>query len=187
MEKVLGYHGAIIWKKANGIYHSPVVPYHERKSFSVSQTFEQDINDVVRIKSVLVAMVERLGFYLRKGTKQTSCVVVTVRYSDFKTTSKQCAIDSTSDDAILIKHVLELFDAHYTFGKKVRLVGVRYSNLDDGLGQINLFDNLEEKTELYSALDVIRTKFGKDAIKRAVTLDVKRVGMAHNPFNGKEN
>ena len=40
--------------------------------------------------------------------------------------------------------------------------------------QINLFDDTEEKINLYSALDKIRMRFGSDAIGRAVGLKEKR-------------
>ncbi len=41
MEKVLGKNGIIIWKKANGIDNTPVIPYSERKSMSSERTFDQ--------------------------------------------------------------------------------------------------------------------------------------------------
>ncbi|HYG50267.1 MAG TPA: DNA polymerase IV, partial [Flavobacteriales bacterium] len=42
LQRVLGENGLSIWKKANGIDNSPVIPYSERKSISSEQTFEQD-------------------------------------------------------------------------------------------------------------------------------------------------
>lgn len=187
MKTILGKQGEIIWKKANGVYFTSVTPYHERKSYSVSQTFMKDIADTNAIHEVLYAMSERLAFYLRKGNKKTACVAVTIRYSNFKTLSKQCTIDLCANDKILKKHVIELFTALYQKGRMVRLVGVRYSNLAEDGGQINLFDNSEETAELYTAMDKIRQRFGKNAVRSANTLDVKRVGMNHNPFNGQEN
>ena len=34
-------------------------------------------------------MAEKLAFYLRNGNKLTSCVTVTIRYSDFDTRTRQ--------------------------------------------------------------------------------------------------
>lgn len=67
MEKVLGKNGISIWKKANGIDNSPVVPYNERKSISTERTFDKDTIDVAKLKSILLAMAENLAFQLRRG------------------------------------------------------------------------------------------------------------------------
>lgn len=76
MERVMGKHGIMIWKKANGIDNNPVEPYNERKSISTETTFETDTIDVQRLRNILVAMVEKIAFKLRKEGKLTSCVTV---------------------------------------------------------------------------------------------------------------
>ena len=185
MERVMGKNGVTLWKKANGIDNSPVIPFHERKSISSSLTFEKDSIDVERLKDILCTMAEKLSYYLRNGNKLTSCVAVTVRYSDFTTQSRQEHIPYTSCDHILIKKTLELFDALYNRRVLCRLVGVRFSNLSEGGHQINLFEDSEEMIKLYQAMDHIRNRFGQDAIMRAVTMDVSGVGQMSNPFNGQ--
>jgi DNA polymerase-4 len=42
MQRLLGEHGPVLWRKANGIDPSPVTPWHERKSISTERTFERD-------------------------------------------------------------------------------------------------------------------------------------------------
>ncbi|MCB0431151.1 MAG: DNA polymerase IV [Flavobacteriales bacterium] len=185
VERVLGKNGNIIWKKARGIDNSPVVPYHERKSISSSLTFEHDTIDVRRLREILTTMAEKLAYYLRNGNKLTSCVAVTVRYSDFDTRSRQKQIPYTSCDHTLIQQVLELFDQLYDRRVLVRLVGVRFSHLVGGGYQINLFDDTEEMINLYQAMDKIRNRFGQQAVKRASTMDTRGVGMMTNPFNGE--
>lgn len=51
MQKVLGVNGVSIWKKANGVDDSPVLPYSEQKSMSKEQTFESDTIDMELLKS----------------------------------------------------------------------------------------------------------------------------------------
>lgn len=184
MEKVLGENGILIWKKANGIDHAPVIPFHDRKSISSSLTFEKDTTNVADLKEVLTTMAEKLSYYLRMGHRLTSCVAVTVRYADFATHSKQCRIPYTANDDTLIKTVMELFDVLYDRRVLVRLVGVRFSHLVQGGYQINLFEDTQEMISLYQAMDKLRVRFGPDAIKRAVTMDTTGVGMFQNPFNG---
>ncbi|MBD81222.1 MAG: DNA polymerase IV [Crocinitomicaceae bacterium] len=184
MERVMGKGGVSIWKKAQGVDNSPIIPYHERKSISVERTFEKDTTDVVKLKSIVTAMAENLAYQLRNGDKLTACVTVKIRYSDFTTESKQMHIPFTSVDHTLIETVNQLFDKLYSRRMLIRLVGVRYSKLVGGGYQINLFEDSEELVSLYQAMDAVRNRYGQDAIKRAVSMDSRAIGRA-NPFNGQ--
>jgi DNA polymerase IV len=185
LERVLGKNGITLWKKANGIDTTPVIPFHDRKSISSSLTFEKDTINIENLKEILCTMAEKLCYYLRNGNKVTSCITVQVRYADFDTRSRQERIPYTSCDHILIKKTLGLFDALYNRRVLCRLVGVRFSHLAEGSHQINLFDDSEEMIKLYQAMDRIRSRFGQDAVMRAVTMDVSGVGQMSNPFNGQ--
>ncbi len=185
MERVFGKNGIAIWKKANGIDNSPVIPFHDRKSISSSLTFEKDTIDVRRLKEILTTMTEKLAYYLRNGNKLTSNVSVTVRYSDFDTRSRQKHIPYTANDHTLIEIVMGLFDQLYQRRVMARLVGVRFSGLVGGGYQINLFEDSEKTIHLYQAMDKVRNRFGQGAVKRAITMDVKGVGQMSNPFNGE--
>ena len=185
MERVFGKNGVVIWKKANGIDNTPVIPYRERKSISSSLTFEKDTINIRNLKEILTTMTEKLAYYLRNGDKLTSNVAVTVRYSDFDTRSRQMRVDYTANDHTLIATVMQLFDQLYQRRVMVRLVGVRFSGLVGGGYQINLFEDSERTVHLYQAMDKVRNRFGQNALKRAVTMDTKGVGMMSNPFNGQ--
>ena len=184
MERALGENGVTIWRKANGIDQSPVIPYQERKSISTERTFDQDTIDVHKLRGILLAMAENLAFQLRSGEKVTSCVTVKVRYSDFQTQTLQCRIPYTSADHILIKKVLELFEKIYQRRMLVRLIGVRYSHLVNGGYQINLFEDTEEQISLYKAMDKMRARFGDRIVMTAAGMDAKSIGR-WNPFNGE--
>jgi DNA polymerase-4 len=184
LEQVLGQNGSVIWRKANGIDNSPVEPYSERKSISSEQTFEKDTIDVKAIKAILISMAEKLAFQLRTEEKLTACVTVKIRYSDFNTYTMQAKIPYTSLDHTLIEKVKELFDKLYQKRMLIRLIGIRFSHLVQGSYQFNMFEDTTEQIKLYQAMDAIRNKFGKDAISRAVGVDVKHNDF--NPFNGKQ-
>lgn len=184
MSKALGENGASIWKKANAIDPSPVVPFQERKSISTERTFDQDTIDVHKLRGLLIAMTENLAFQLRKGEKLTSCVTVKLRYSDFQTETMQCRIPYTSADHILIPKILELFEKLYSRRVLIRLIGVRFSHLVSGGYQINLFDDNEEQISLYTAMDEMRKKFGDRAVMKAAGIDARSIGRGENPFDG---
>jgi DNA polymerase-4 len=183
MENAFGENGTTIWKKANGIDSSPVVPYQERKSISTERTFDRDTIDVVKLRGILLAMAENLAFQLRRGEKLTSCITLKIRYSDFQTQTLQCRIPYTSADHLLVPAVLELFDKIYNRRLLVRLVGVKYSHLVGGGYQINLFDDSEERINLYQAMDRMREKYGDRAVVSAAGMLAKSIGR-WNPFNG---
>ena len=184
MSKALGENGASIWKKANAIDPSPVVPFQERKSISTERTFDQDTIDVHKLRGLLIAMTENLAFQLRKGEKLTSCVTVKLRYSDFQTETMQCRIPYTSADHILIPKILELFEKLYSRRVLIRLIGVRFSHLVSGGYQINLFDDNEEQISLYTAMDELRKKFGDRAVMKAAGIEARSIGRGDNPFDG---
>ena len=184
MEKVLGKNGVSIWKKAQALDNSPVMPYNERKSISTERTFDRDTIDVIKLKGILLAMAENLAFQLRRGQKLTSCVTVKVRYSDFNTYTLQSRIPYTSADHVLIAKVLELFNKLYHKRLLVRLIGVRFSHLVEGSYQINLFEDIEEQLNLYHAMDKMRDKYGDRVVMRAAGMEAKTISR-FNPFTGE--
>ena len=184
MQRVLGANGGVIWKRANGIDNTPVIPFNERKSISTERTFDKDTIDVNRLRGILIAMTENLAYQLRRGEKLTACISVKIRYSDFNTYSKQMRIPYTSADHILIPKILDLFKNLYSRRLLVRLIGIRFSHLVSGNYQINLFDDTEEILSLYNAMDNIRKRYGDKSVLRASGMGAKTIGRMHNPFNG---
>ena len=174
----------MIWKKANGIDHSAVEPYNERKSISTERTFNRDTTDVKRLVTLLVAMTENLAFQLRRGQKLTSCVTVKLRYSDFQTYTLQCRIPYTSADHNLIPKAKELFEKLYNRRLLVRLIGVRMSGLVNGNYQMDLFSDSQKTIQLYQAMDKLRDRFGDRAVMRVEGMGAKTIGR-WNPFTGE--
>ena len=168
MERVMGKNGIALWEKANGIDLTPVEPYSESKSISTESTFEQDSIDIVRMKELLVKMVEKIAFELRDQQKLTSCVTVKIRYSNFDTHTLQQRVPYTAFDHQLIPVVRELFDRLYQRRMLIRLIGVRFSGLVSGNPQLNMFDDNLAMINLYQALDRIRRKYGQKIVRRGV-------------------
>lgn len=180
-----GKNGLSLWNKAHGIDESPIVPYSEQKSISTECTFEDDTIDVKRLKSILITMVEKVGFQLREQKKLTSCITVKIRYANFDTETKQVQVSYTASDHVLLQTVTQLFDKLYNRRMLIRLVGVRLSGLVHGNHQISLFDDTAEGVRLYEAIDRIKHKHGVEKLVRATTLGTgRRVRMEMNMFKG---
>lgn len=172
--ELLEYHfgkwGKDLWEKSYGISDSPVESYSEQKSISHENTFDKDYNDVSFLYTELVHITEKTAYSLREEDRLTGCVTIKLRYADFTTVSKQEVIDYTALDDILIAKVKAIFDKLYKKGEMVRLLGVRFSHLVPMTVQMNLFENAQEKLELFKAVDDIKNQFGSDVIKKATTV-----------------
>jgi DNA polymerase-4 len=173
MEGLLGKNGIVIWKKANGIDPTPVMQYSERKSIGAERTFDRDTMDVNGLKDLLVSMVEKLTFQLRKEEKLTSCITVKIRYSNFDTHTLQQRIGYTSFDHVLIPMAKELFDRIYQRRMLIRLIGVRFSGLIRGVQQLDLFEDTSEMVRLYLTMDSLRKRFGSGAVRRASGIQLR--------------
>lgn len=166
LSNLLGKNGLSLWRKAQGIDESPVVPYHEQKSVSTETTFQQDTIDIDFLHTQLARMTEQISFQLRKENKLTGCVTVKLRYSNFDTVTKQKTIAFTAADHKLQKVVKELFNKLYERRMLVRLVGIRFSHLVPGNDQINMFEDTEQMVQLYQAIDSIKHQYGERLLVR---------------------
>jgi DNA polymerase IV len=173
MEKVLGKSGIDIWKKANGIDTTPVIPYWEQKSVSAERTFDTDTTDLTLLNNTLVGMVEKIAWELRQDEKLTSCVTVKIRYSNFDTHTLQQRIPYTSFDHKLIELAKSLFARLYQRRMLIRLIGVKFSHLVQGTPQLNLFEDTSEMVRLYQEIDRMRQRYGRKAVVRAVGVSDK--------------
>jgi DNA polymerase IV len=167
LQKMIGKNGTELWKKANGIDETPVVPYTDRKSISSEHTFNNDTIDVAGIRSLLTGMAEQLAHKLRKEKWLASTIVVKIRYANFDTESKQCRVHYTSADHTISQSALEIFEKLYHRRMRIRLIGLKLSGLVHGNYQMNLFEDTEEMMNLYQTMDKIKTRFGEKAVSRA--------------------
>lgn len=169
LEKALGKYGGELWEKSLGIHHGIVSPYHEAKSISSENTFHENSKERSFLLSELVRLTEKVAYELRQDGKLAGCVAVKLRYPDFTTVSKQATIDYTMRDDELIAVAKDLFFKLHKPGQLVRLLGVRLTDLTHHAVQANLFDNTEKKHELYKAIDDVKNRFGKAALKKGRT------------------
>ncbi|WP_431216518.1 DNA polymerase Y family protein [Puia sp. P3] len=168
LETMLGKTGVDLWRKANGLDDSPVIPYREQKSISTEQTFQTDTINLKFLHAQLVRMTESVGFELRTQDRLTGCVTVKLRYSNFDTVVRQKTIDFTNSDHLLLRTAQELFDKLYDRRMLVRLVGIRFTRLIPGNYQIQLYEDTQENIRLYQSIDSIKRRYGEALLKRAV-------------------
>lgn len=166
LENRLGKIGSDLYYKARGEHRGTVSPYHEAKSISAENTFHEDTTDMKFLMGQLVRLTEKIGYELRADGKLCTCVAVKIRYENFETHTRQTTIPATDFDHELMKTAKELFQKAYQKGRKIRLLGVKFSSLTSMAAQASLFEDKTELNSLYKAIDKVKDRFGKSLVKR---------------------
>lgn len=173
LEAHLKSHGRSLWQYANGIDDSTVVLEPSKaKGIGNSTTLSNDALTKEDACKVLLSLCESVGGRLRASHQLAGQICTEIRYSDFRNVSHQMPLEvPTASVNLLYENACALFDELWD-SSPIRLLGVRTSKLvpEDEPIQLSLFDyaapRSEKQQKLESALDDIRAKYGKDAIKR---------------------
>ncbi|MFA9379356.1 MAG: hypothetical protein ACERKZ_21820 [Lachnotalea sp.] len=164
-------HGHLLWKNANGIDDSPVISVqNDLKGIGTSTTLSSDATTDVEIKHVLLSLSETVSKRLRASKQLASMINVEIKYSDFTTVTHQMQLTTPANTTDQIyKNSCFLF--HELWNQNaVRLLGIRTSKLthEDEPIQLTLFDTQinEKQLKVEKTMDLIKNKFGTDAIVR---------------------
>jgi DNA polymerase-4 len=163
-----GKYGAQLYEKAQGIDPSPVVPHSDAKSCSAEDTFAEDTADMAEILKWLMAQAESVGRELRQGGARGKTITLKVKFADFKVITRSRTLNEPTHCTQVIFDAAAQLLRQVSLQKRVRLVGVRVSNLDRGLRQAALFadSRVNRNEKLDRAMDEISQKFGNRALKR---------------------
>ncbi len=164
--------GAHFAKISRGHDDRPVVTGHPAKSVGHENTFGTDLVDREECHGVLVDQSDKVGRRMRKAERLGKTVRIKVRYGDFKTLTRQTAVAPTDNDFVIGKAAVELFDGVWDGKTGIRLLGVAVGNLvrPEEPIQTDLFESGEEKSDrLVRALDTIRDRYGRRAIRHGVS------------------
>jgi DNA polymerase-4 len=176
-----GKYGNELKTLANGIDPSPVTanPKTESKSIGRTTTLSKDTVDIDFARSVLLSLAEEVGEEARRSDFKGKTVSIVIRYSDFKTITRQKSIPLSFLTRDIYKTGCELLEENWDKRKPVRLLGIGLANIDENiLDQVSIFDVNEElddevkrEEKLERAMDEIRSRFGSDKLKRAKLID----------------
>mgnify|MGYP001616732499 CR=1 FL=1 len=171
MERLLGKNGVHIWQLANGIDDSEVETDAEAKSISNELTFEEDTADKDKIEAALMSLCEKISNRLRCENLKGRTITLKIRLEDFHTYTRATTIDRATNYVDVIHRQIDRLCNDFGINKKkIRLLGVRVSNLMPAHLRDDLFGRgSDEKMEkVHAAVDKIKEKFGSDSIRRAV-------------------
>jgi DNA polymerase-4 len=179
---IFGEHGSDLATKARGYDERPVAEDREPRSMSSEVTFERDVADQKELYRTLMRLSEGVGRRLRKAKLAGRTVKIKLRWPDFTTLTRQVKLSQPTDqDGEIFQTALRLFERVWRKGRAVRLLGVGVADLGRPLRQLTLFDRTwEQDASLLNAIDEIRTRYGKDALRRAGDLKQKGTrGLSH--------
>ena len=173
----LGKNGLAIKKYANGLDDSPVMLsdyVSPVKSIGHGITTMQDLENNAEVWCVMLELVQEIGTKLRTHKKKAGGIAISIRNNELYTKEWQCRIGiPTQSPTYLAKTAFALFDKNYQWEHQIRSVTVRAINLfeEDCPIQYDLFTDmksLDRQERLDAAIEQIRFRFGKDAIKNGV-------------------
>jgi len=130
LTRLFGALGARLHEFANGIDAREVIEEYETKSIGRDTTFEKDMDDEEQILLVLDELVGEVHADVIANGFKFKTITVRIRYEHFDThTSSKSLLFTTNGLEILRNNAKRLIVPFLRENKKVRLIGVRVSNL----------------------------------------------------------
>lgn len=137
----------------------------DAKSYSQQETFGRDVSDFAEIERIAKRMIDELLPAIRADGKRVRTMTVKVRYPDFAQESHARSLPVATDlEAPFYPLVAPLLRAAWQRRSPLRLVSVRFSGVEDGGGQLEMFAEAQEKRRrLAGVLDKLNAG-ARDAI-----------------------
>jgi DNA polymerase-4 len=122
-------YGDYLYETSRGIDESPLITHWEPKSMSRETTFQRDTDNWNIISKNLAELTRDVVDSMKGSGYQGKTVTIKIRFSNFETHTRAKTLDDFTDSLdIMRKAAFEIF-GRIELKKKVRLIGVRISNL----------------------------------------------------------
>lgn len=132
MKVLFGKHGSWAWKIANGIDKRKVKEYNDfRKSISQERTFLKDTDDFNKILKKFEEINEKLHANVVKHNITYKTITLKIRFEGFITYTRSNTLSfPIQNKQRVLEEVLKLYQEFSSSKKRVRLLGIRLSNLE---------------------------------------------------------
>ncbi|MFA9422281.1 MAG: DNA polymerase IV [Sedimentibacter sp.] len=180
-----GKRGVELSLLANGIDTSPVTPNQDSdiKSIGRSVTLPRDTTDIEYAKAILFKLSDEVGMTARKYGKKGHTVQINIKYSDFKSTTRQMTIPATFLFKDIYTAGVELLVKNWN-NKPIRLIGISLSGFDENYNseQMSLFqlptiineENNASKSDkmenIENTIHNLRQKYGSSVISPGIII-----------------
>ncbi|XEQ95088.1 DNA polymerase IV [Sporomusa carbonis] len=171
LARYCGQLGHTLHHLANGEDDRPVVPEWQPKSIGKETTFADNLYSLEELNTELWALVEKVGWRLRRQGLSGRTITVKVRFASFRTITRSRTVPVAVNMDQTIYRTAEEILANIALNEGVRLLGVTVSGLATSGGQISLFDQDDEKLMAVSrAVDNLKERFGEETVTRGRVL-----------------
>ena len=182
---IFGKSGISMHEHANGIDNDTVIAHSKDdvKSIGKSVTLSRDISRIEDAKLILMKLADEVSIRARRKSKEGCTVQISLKYSDFKTITRQCAVPRTNLYKEIHRAGLDLLKDVWNDKKPIRLIGIALTGFEETESgeQISFFDldkqhQIQQKDHrVQEALDEIRKKYGNDVVSWASLISDKRI------------
>jgi len=141
--------------------------HEDAKSYSTQETFGGDIADFSAIERIAKRMIDELMPKIREDRKRVKTMTVKVRYPGMEDSSSGRSLTEATDlEAPFYLLVTPLLRAAWTKRRPLRLVSVKFSSVEQGGGQLEMFGQTDErKRRLAAVLDRINERGKKNIVQ----------------------
>jgi DNA polymerase IV (DinB-like DNA polymerase) len=135
MVERFGKNGEWVWNVVNGLDMRDVKEFHEgRRSISKERTFYEDTDDFTVIISKLEEINNKIHNKLEKKNIYYRTITLKIRFEGFQTYTRSYSLKSYIRNKKKVLHIIiELMREFRGITKKIRLVGIKLSNLEINL------------------------------------------------------
>jgi DNA polymerase IV len=123
------------------------------KSYSQQETFPADIGDAAEIERIAKGMIDELMPKIRADGKRARTLTIKVRYPGMENeTAGRSLAGATDLEAPFYPLVRPLLQQAWSRRRPLRLVSVRFSGIEDGPAQLEMFAQADEKRRRLAAV-----------------------------------
>ncbi len=128
--KYFGKGGVWLWGVAHGLEKIDVKERKLMKSLSVEHTFEYDVDDKAKVLATMESLADELHRRVASANLLFKTVGIKVRFHGFETHTRENSLPNYTDQKeVLLQEGKELFREFQQIPRKIRLIGLRVSNL----------------------------------------------------------
>ncbi len=181
LESLLGKHGPMLHRYANGLDNDPVSRYDQReqvKSVGNGITFKRNLCGLDDITTAVTGLADTVAARLREHRLKAWGVKVDIKDPNFRTIARQKQLlRPTHLTSEIREAALDLIKTTWRLSDPIRLLTITAINLTDETvdEQLSLFDapvaDREKDESLDRTMDDIRKKFGDSSITFGQMID----------------
>lgn len=129
--ELFGKNAKWIWKIIHGLDNRPVQEFpHSRKSISQERTYYEDTDDFTTLMNSIEKINKSIHEQLKKNKIYYKTVTLKIRFEGYKTYTRSKTLrNHMQNEKEALKTILELYKEFENKKKKVRLLGIKFSNL----------------------------------------------------------